>query len=102
MHKGRTTEAWYVWKHIRGEEPEARKEFFVMMHSVAEELMVQQQGKATKRFVWMDFFTVPRARRAIIYANVMVSLDSSLVSTPVEYLRCFLSNYLEGREWLSI
>jgi hypothetical protein len=74
MHKGRTTEAWHVWKQIRGEEPEARKEFFVMKHSAAEELAVQQQGKATKRFVWMDFFTVPRARRAIIYANVMVFL----------------------------
>lgn len=74
MHKGRTTKAWHVWKQIRGEEPEARKEFFVMKHSVAEELAVQQQGKATKRFVWMDFFTVPRARRAIIYANVMVFL----------------------------
>lgn len=74
MHKGRTTEAWHVWKQIRGEEPEARKEFFVMKHSVAEKLAVQQQGKATKRFVWMDFFTVPRVRRAIIYANVMVFL----------------------------
>ncbi|PMD31945.1 fructose transporter 1 [Hyaloscypha variabilis F] len=85
MHKGRTTEAWHVWKQIRGEDPEARKEFFVMKHSVAEELAVQEQGKASKRFVWMDFFTVPRARRAIIYANVMVFLGQFTGINAIQY-----------------
>jgi hypothetical protein len=85
MHKGRTTEAWHVWKQIRGEGPEAKKEFFVMKHSVAEELAVQQQGKASKRFVWMDFFTVPRARRAIIYANVMVFLGQFTGINAIQY-----------------
>lgn len=28
----------------------------------------------TNRFPWMDFFTKPRARRAIIYANIMIFL----------------------------
>lgn len=85
MHKGRTTEAWHVWKQIRGEDQEARTEFFVMKHSVAEELAVQQQGKAAKRFVWMDFFTVPRARRAIIYANIMVFLGQFTGINAIQY-----------------
>jgi MFS family permease len=69
MHKGKTTEAWFVWKRIRGEDEDSRKEFFVMRHSVEEESLLKQEAGRTRRFVWMDFFTVPRARRAIIYAN---------------------------------
>jgi sugar porter (SP) family MFS transporter len=85
MHKGRTTEAWHVWKQIRGEDQEARTEFFVMKHSVAEEIALQQQGKAAKRFVWLDFFTVPRARRAIIYANIMVFLGQFTGINAIQY-----------------
>lgn len=85
MHKGKTTEAWHVWKQIRGEDPEAKKEFFVMKHSVSEELSVQQETKSSKRFVWMDFFTVPRARRAIIYANVMVFLGQFTGINAIQY-----------------
>lgn len=69
MHKGKTTEAWFVWKRIRGEDEESRKEFFVMRHSVQEESLLKDESGGSRRFVWIDFFTVPRARRAIIYAN---------------------------------
>jgi sugar porter (SP) family MFS transporter len=85
MHKGRTTEAWHVWKRIRGDDDEARKEFFVMKHSVAEEFAAKEQGKSSKRFVWMDFFTVPRARRAIIYANIMVFLGQFTGINAIQY-----------------
>ncbi len=85
MHKGRTTEAWHVWKQIRGEDQEARTEFFVMKCSVAEEMALQQEGKAAKRFVWLDFFTVPRARRAIIYANIMVFLGQFTGINAIQY-----------------
>ena len=72
MHKGRTLEAFNVWKRIRGTElQENREEFFVMKHSVLEEL---ESTETRKRFVWLDFFTVPRARRSIIYANIMIFL----------------------------
>jgi MFS family permease len=75
MHKGKTAEAWFVWKRIRGEDEEARMEFFVMKHSVQEETVIKQKLGNKRRFVWMDFLTVPRARRAIIYANSTVILS---------------------------
>ncbi|TVY49658.1 putative metabolite transport protein YwtG [Lachnellula cervina] len=84
MHKGRTTEAWHVWKQIRGEDAEARKEFYVMKYSVAEEFAAKEQG-VNKRFPWMDFFTEPRARRAIIYANIMVFLGQFTGINAIQY-----------------
>ncbi|TEA10048.1 Inositol transporter 1 [Colletotrichum sidae] len=75
MHKGKTLEAYKIWKRIRGiETAEAREEFFVMKVSVLDEKQSVAEGAKNKRFPWMDFFTVPRARRAIIYANIMILL----------------------------
>jgi sugar porter (SP) family MFS transporter len=85
MHKGKTTEAWHVWKQIRGEDPDARKEFYVMKHSVAEENAAKEEGSRSKRFVWFDFFTVPRAKRAIIYANIMVFLGQFTGINAIQY-----------------
>lgn len=74
MHKGQTLEAFKVWRRIRGVETlEARQEFFVMKVSTEEEEAEVAAGR-TNRFPWMDFFTKPRARRAIIYANTMIGL----------------------------
>jgi sugar porter (SP) family MFS transporter len=84
-HKGSTTEAWHVWKQIRGEDAEAKKEFYVMKCSVAEEYALKAEGAKSKRFVWMDFFTVPRARRAIIYANIMVFLGQFTGINAIQY-----------------
>ncbi|TVY27828.1 putative metabolite transport protein [Lachnellula hyalina] len=84
MHKGRTTEAWHVWKQIRGEDAESRKEFYVMKYSVAEEFTAKEAG-VNKRFPWMDFFTEPRARRAIIYANIMVFLGQFTGINAIQY-----------------
>ncbi|ROV96233.1 hypothetical protein VMCG_07726 [Cytospora schulzeri] len=75
MHKGKTLEAYKVWKRIRGiENAEAREEFFVMKVSVQHEQMVVAESASNKQFPWLDFFTVPRARRALIYANIMILL----------------------------
>lgn len=74
MHKGRQLEAYQVWKTIRGTSTaDAREEFFVMKVSLEEEEAEIARGR-TRRFPWMDFFTVPRARRAIVYANIMIFL----------------------------
>ncbi|CAG5155517.1 uncharacterized protein ALTATR162_LOCUS3700 [Alternaria atra] len=74
MHKGRTLDAFKVWKRIRGTSThEAREEFFVMKVSTEMEEAEVAAGR-TNRFPWMDFFTKPRARRAIIYANIMIFL----------------------------
>ncbi|MCJ1310863.1 hypothetical protein MMC25_004531 [Agyrium rufum] len=73
MHKGRVVEAYRVWKQIRGVDTlESREEFFVMRSSVHEE--EAEVGKKKNRYAWMDFFTVARCRRAVIYANIMVFL----------------------------
>lgn len=75
MHKGRTLDAYKVWKRIRGiETEEAREEFFVMKVAVLDEQHVVQEGAKNKNHPWMDFFSVPRARRALVYANIMILL----------------------------
>ncbi|KAF1851854.1 MFS sugar transporter-like protein [Cucurbitaria berberidis CBS 394.84] len=74
MHKGKPLEAFKVWLRIRGiATHEAREEFFVMKVSTEMEEAEVAAGR-TNRFPWMDFFTKPRARRAIIYANIMIFL----------------------------
>jgi hypothetical protein len=55
-----------------------------MKFSVAEEFAALENG-VNKRFPWMDFFTVPRARRAIIYANVMVFLGQFTGINAIQY-----------------
>jgi sugar porter (SP) family MFS transporter len=74
LHKKETLEAYKVWRRIRGVSThEAREEFFVMKLSTEQEAAEVAAGR-TNRFPWMDFFTKPRARRAIIYANIMIFL----------------------------
>ena len=75
MHKGKTLEAFKVWKRIRGtEDPESREEFYVMTASVRLEETEITEGARNTRFPWMDFFTQARARRALVYANIMILL----------------------------
>lgn len=75
MHKGRVLDAYKVWKRIRGTETrDAKEEFFIMKVSVLHEQQVVSESAVNRRFPWLDFFTVPRARRALIYANMMILL----------------------------
>lgn len=75
MHKGKTLEAFEVWRRIRGvETPEAREEFFVMKVGSEQEEAELAAGRSSANYPWMDFITKPRARRAIIYANIMIFL----------------------------
>jgi MFS family permease len=72
MHKGRTVEAYGVWKRIRGFDAyESKEEFLGMRQAVVAE---NEERANTKKWAWLDFFTHGRARRAIIYANIMVFL----------------------------
>ncbi|KZF25577.1 putative sugar transporter [Xylona heveae TC161] len=73
MHKGRSVEAWAVWKRIRPvDQLEAKEEFFIMKRAVEEER--NEMSTRSGAFAWMDFFTHGRARRAIVYANIMIFL----------------------------
>lgn len=73
MHKGRAVEAYGVWKRIRGfGNPEDKEEFFDMRASIEAERADQHRVDA--KYAWMDLVREPRARRAFVYANIMVSL----------------------------
>ncbi|KPM36276.1 hypothetical protein AK830_g10295 [Neonectria ditissima] len=75
LHKGKTLDAFKVWKRIRGvETAESREEFYYMAAGVSQEETEVNEGAQNRRFPWMDFFTVPRARRALVYANIMILL----------------------------
>ncbi|KAH6971666.1 hypothetical protein BKA56DRAFT_495042 [Ilyonectria sp. MPI-CAGE-AT-0026] len=75
MHKGQSLEAFKVWKRIRGvTTSESREEFYLMSASVSHEETAVNEGAQNHRFPWMDFFTVPRARRALVFANIMILL----------------------------
>ncbi|CAD6564944.1 MAG: hypothetical protein ASARMPREDX12_004519 [Alectoria sarmentosa] len=91
MHKGRTLEAFNVWKRIRGTElQENREEFFVMKHSVLNEL--ESKDTRSGGFAWLDFITVPRARRSIIYANIMIFLGQFTGINAIMYYMATLMN----------
>ena len=83
MHKGKMLESWAVWKRIRGTDDEAKQEFFVMKHSVQSE--AADINSRSGSFAWLDFFTVPRARRAIIYGNIMVFLGQFTGINAIQY-----------------
>ncbi|KAJ5612730.1 hypothetical protein N7510_005924 [Penicillium lagena] len=91
MHKGREVEAYAVWKRIRGfNDLEAKDEFLGMRQAVSAE---QAEQAATKKFAWMDFFTEGRARRAIVYANIMVFLGQF---TGVNAIMYYMSTLMEA------
>lgn len=92
MHKGKSLEAFKVWRRIRGTATyEARQEFFIMKISTEEEEAEVAAGR-TKRFPWMDFVTKPRARRAIVYANIMIFLGQFTgVNAILYYMSVLLS-----------
>ncbi len=91
MHKGRTLEAFNVWKRIRGTElQENREEFFVMKHAVLDE--VNNKESCSGSFAWLDFFTVPRARRSIVYAKTMIFLGQFRGINAIMYYMATLTN----------
>ena len=91
MHKDKELEAYEVWKKIRGFSTlESKVEFLGMKRSVVTENMEQHKSR---RYAWLDFFTKPRARRAIIYANIMVFLGQFTgVNAVMYYMSVLMSN----------
>lgn len=91
MHKNKELAAYAVWKKIRGfNDLEAKDEFLGMRQAVTAES--EEQSK-TKKYAWMDFFTQPRARRAIIYANIMIILGQLTgVNAVMYYMSTLMAN----------
>lgn len=74
MHKGDYLSAYRIWKRIRGvDSRESCEEFYDMKTCLEAEELEIKHGR-TSRFPWMDLFTNKRARRALVYANVMIFL----------------------------
>ncbi|KAG6025668.1 hypothetical protein E4U19_003027 [Claviceps sp. Clav32 group G5] len=94
MHKGRALDAFKVWKRIRDvETTESKEEFFVMAVAVRSESTVVEVAQ-NSRFPWMDFLTVPRARRAVIYANIMILLGQLTGVNAIMYYMSVLMNQI--------
>ena len=75
LHKGRVLDAYKVWKRIRGiQTMEAREEFFIMKVGMEQEQAEAAAGSGSRSMPWLGFFTQPRARRAVVYANIMIFL----------------------------
>ncbi|RMZ92208.1 hypothetical protein DV736_g514, partial [Chaetothyriales sp. CBS 134916] len=95
MHKGEVLEAYKVWKRIRGvDSMESKEEFFVMKVSVGEEEREVSEGGGNRMFPWLDFFTVPRCRRAIVYANIMIFLGQFTGVNAIMYYMSVLMNQI--------
>jgi len=95
MHDGKPLDAFMVWKRIRGLETlDSREEFFVMKASLEEEEAQIAAGAGNRRFPWMDFFTVPRARRALVYANIMIFLGQFTGINAIMYYMSVLMSQL--------
>ncbi|EFY89189.1 fructose symporter [Metarhizium acridum] len=95
MHKGKTLDAFKVWKRIRGvETTESKEEFYVMAVAVRQEASAVTEVAKNRRFPWMDFFTVPRARRALIYANIMILLGQLTGVNAIMYYMSVLMNQI--------
>ncbi|KAG6018872.1 hypothetical protein E4U41_003524 [Claviceps citrina] len=95
MHQGKRLDAFKVWKRIRGvETSDSKEEFFVMAVAVRQESTVVVQVAQNRRFPWMDFFTVPRARRAVVYANVMILLGQLTGVNAIMYYMSVLMSQL--------
>ncbi|OAR02944.1 hypothetical protein LLEC1_04956 [Akanthomyces lecanii] len=93
MHKNKRLDAFKVWKRIRGvNDAESKEEFYIMASAVQEEDIAVQEGAKNKNYPWMDFFTVPRARRALVYANIMIILGQATGVNAIMYYMSVLMN----------
>lgn len=93
MHKNRTVEAYAVWKQIRGFDTlETKDEFLGMRQAVNAEN--SEQNQTERRFPWMDFFTEPRARRALVYSNIMIFLGQFTGVNAVMYYMSTLMTHI--------
>lgn len=73
IHKNRIGEAYDVWKRLRDINQRKSKLEFLDMRQAAYQ---EQEAKATESKVrlWTDLFRIPRNRRALVYAVIMVGL----------------------------
>lgn len=101
MHKGKVGAAYGVWKKLRDVDlVENKLEFIDMRQSLIQEQEAQKEAK--HRFKWLDFITVGRCRRSLIYANVMVFLGQFTGVNGVMYYMSSLMSRIGFNETNSV
>lgn len=73
VHKNRIGEAYSVWKRLRDIDDDKNKLEFLEMKQAA---LQEQEARATesRMELWSDLVRIPRNRRALVYAVIMVGL----------------------------
>ncbi|CAR25081.1 Fructose symporter [Lachancea thermotolerans] len=73
VHKGRIGEGWNVWKRLRDVKHDNNNlEFLEMRHAAAQDK--ELRANESRFQAWFDLIRIPRNRRALVYAVMMVSL----------------------------
>ncbi|GMG39372.1 unnamed protein product [Ambrosiozyma monospora] len=72
--QGKVGAAYDIWKNLRDMNDLDNKLEFLEMVQAAEERKMEDQNKVAKKHMWMEFLTNARARRSLIYANIMIFL----------------------------
>lgn len=73
VHKNRIGGAYSIWKRLRNiDEIENKVEWLEMIQSFEQEKL--EEAHLSGKHKWLDFITEPRARRSLIYANIMIFL----------------------------
>lgn len=72
-YKQKTGEAYAVWKRLRDiNDMKNKLEFIEMTNTIEQEL--QRKKEESRIQVWLELFIIPRNRRALVYAVMMVTL----------------------------
>ncbi|KAH7309521.1 hypothetical protein B0I35DRAFT_453249 [Stachybotrys elegans] len=95
LHKRKKAEAYMVWRRIRGfATADSRAEFCSMIANLEQEETLVAEGAKNKKYPWLDFFTEPRARRAIVFANIMILLGQLTGVNAIMYYMSVLMNQI--------
>lgn len=93
VHKGRYGMAYDVWKRLRDINDESAKLEFLEMRQAA---FQEKERRAEESLLanWFDLFIIPRNRRALTYAVMMVTLGQLTGVNAVMYYMSTLMNQI--------
>lgn len=92
MHKNRVGEAYNVWTRLRDMKDDDNKLEFLEMRQAAQAETARKATQSKTR-EWMDLFTIPRNRRALVYSVIMVTLGQLTgVNAVMYYMSTLMAN----------
>lgn len=101
VYRNKIGEAYNVWKRLRDINDDNNKlEFLEMRHAAVQE---EERRKGESRFqIWFDLFLIPRNRRALVYAIMMVTLGQLTGVNAVMYYMSTLMQRINFTEKNSV